>query len=451
MARLIIGVSGIRGYAGENLTKNTARQFGRAVGLYMGGQKKTVVIGRDTRPSGPELTDGFVSGLSQEGISVIDLGISPTPTVEMAVTHLKAHGGVIITASHNPMPYNGFKFLGPHGIFLDAFEMNRVISIYHGLYEKMNSHKKNIVVKSYSEAFSHHLERILELNIINTQAVRARGFTVVLDSVNGVGAGNGKKLLTELGCTVHEINNEPTGVFGRGAEPVPANLGDLEKAVIEHEAEVGFALDPDGDRLSLVSEKGRAIGEEYTLALSTAFVLGKTKGDVVCNLSTSRMIDDIVERFGVEVHRSPVGEINVVRLMEKVGAVFGGEGNGGVILPELHYGRDAFLGMALILELLTESNRTLSEEAARFPHYSILKEKIPLEDYDKSCWQDMIAGSFPDAQTDEHDGIKFIWDDRWVHVRASNTEPILRVMAEAPSREESKTLIRQIFDLMKKC
>ncbi len=450
MSKLIIGVSGIRGYAGENLTKDIACQFGRAFGIYIGGQKKTVVIGRDTRPSGPELTEGVISGLSQEGISVTDLGISPTPTVEMAVTHLKAHGGVIVTASHNPMPYNGLKFLGHHGIFLDASEMNRFLSIYQDLDEKIISYDENIAAESYNESFFYHLDRILELNIINIQAIQTHAFTVVLDSVNGVGAGNGKKLLTELGCTVHEINNEPTGVFGRGAEPVPANLGELEKAVVEHEADVGFALDPDGDRLSLVSEKGHAIGEEYTLALSTGFVLGKIKGDVVCNLSTSQMIDDIAERAGVKVHRSSVGEINVVRLMEKVDAVFGGEGNGGVILPELHYGRDAFLGMALILALLTESNRTLSEETVRIPRYSMLKEKIPLEDSNRSQWQDMITGSFPDAQIDEQDGLKFIWDDRWVHVRASNTEPILRVMAEAPSLEESKTLIRQIFDLIKK-
>lgn len=434
----MIGVSGVRGIYGEDLDETLAERLAYAFGKYFGGP---AAVGRDSRPSGTALAGAVIAGLRKAGADVIDLGLASTPATEMAVIAKRASGGVIVTASHNPAQWNGLKFLGPDGVFLDSIQGAELLAEYQSL-GIIGDIVETGSLDIWDSADDHHIESILALDIIEPDRIAASGFTVCLDTVNGAGGAVCTRLLERLGCTVHGINTEPTGVFPRGAEPVPENLGALCGMVRETDADIGCAVDPDVDRLSLVDETGIAPGEEYTLALAADFLFGKGVRTAACNLSTSRMIDDAAERHGAVVHRAPVGEINVVQAMRAVGAGVGGEGNGGVIYPTLHYGRDAVLGIALVLQYLAETGKTLGELVAEFTRYVMVKDKIPRES--SGAWRAPLISAFPEAAADLRDGVKLTIGRSWVHVRPSNTEPIIRIIAETPTCGEMGDLLLRV-------
>lgn len=438
MPQLIAGISGVRGIYGDGLDEVVAERFAYAFGKRSGGP---VVVGRDSRTSGTVLAGAVIAGLRKAGAGVIDLGLASTPAAEMAVIAKGASGGVIVTASHNPAQWNGLKFLGPDGVFLDSAEGGELLAAYRSL-GPIGGLPETGPLAAWDGADEHHVESILSLDIIDPGRIAAAKYTVCLDAVNGAGGPVCTRLLERLGCAVHGINMLPTGVFPRGAEPVPENLGELCSLVRNTGADIGFAVDPDVDRLSLVDKTGTAPGEEYTLALAADFLFGKGVRTAACNLSTSRMIDDAAEPHGAIVHRTPVGEINVVQAMRASGAGIGGEGNGGVIYPPLHAGRDAVLGMALILQYLAESGKTLGELVAEFPRYVMVKDKIPFEG--SGAWRDKILSAFHEAEADMRDGVKLTIGRSWVHVRQSNTEPVVRIIAEAPTRGEMENLLLRV-------
>lgn len=434
----MISISGVRGVYGDGLDSRLAERFGFAFGtLYRG----SVVLGRDSRVSGQSVAAAVMAGIRKAGADVIDLGLASTPTTEMAVQARGASGGIIITASHNPAEWNGLKFLGPDGVFLDASQAAELI----GVYESAGDLADKPLSGGYSRwdgANDFHIDKVLGLDFIEPKAIAARHFSVALDPVNGAGGIIGVLMLRRLGCRVFGINLEPTGAFAHNPEPLPANLTGLSHQVSETRADVGFAVDPDVDRLAIVDECGTVIGEEYTLAFAVDYMLGKAVSDTVCNLSTSRMVDDSAAKYGSTVHRSAIGEINVVTMMRETGAKIGGEGNGGVILPALHYGRDAVLGMALILQMMTERNASIGELAGRIPSYVMVKEKADL--VEKGSWRASVRAAFAGETIDERDGLKIVYPDSWVHIRESNTEPIVRLYAEAPDERKARALIDKV-------
>lgn len=438
----MVSISGVRGVYGDGLDDSLAETFGYAfASIY----KKTVVIGRDSRMSGESVVNAVVSGVRKAGADVIDLGLASTPTTEMAVTARNASGGIIVTASHNPAEWNGLKFLGPDGVFLDADQGAELIAVSKSVHD-IHIASLNGCYTRGEDANDYHIDKVLALDYIDRDAIAARGFTVALDSVNGAGGVICMSLLKKLGCTVHGVNLEPTGDFAHNPEPLPGNLTDLSSLVVKSKADIGFAVDPDVDRLALVNERGVAVGEEYTLALAVDHMMGKIATDTVCNLSTSRMVDDAAARYGRKVHRSAIGEINVVKLMRETGAMIGGEGNGGVILPALHYGRDAVLGIALILQMLTERKSQISTLVESFPAYSMIKDKAELKE--KGAWRAPVRTEFAGETIDERDGLKIVFPDSWVHIRESNTEPIVRIYSEAPDEDKARALVQRVRNVL---
>ena len=439
---LMVSVSGIRGRVGEALTPEIVAQYAAAFGAWAAGRNETgrVVVGRDSRVSGPLFHRVVLSALQSVGCDVIDIGLTTTPTCQLAVEDHHAAGGLMISASHNPIEWNALKFIGPSGLFLEAAEgaeMRALVDrgIPRATWDKLGA------ISVDDGAIARHIERVLAIPYIDREGIRRRKFTVALDCVRGAGAAIIPALLQELGCTVVAINTETDGRFPRPPEPVAENLGDLERLVLDSRADVGFAVDPDVDRLALVSDEGKAIGEDFTLALAARLVLRHRRGPVVTNLSTSRVVEDVATAAGVPVIRAPVGEVNVAIRMRDEKAPIGGEGNGGVILSEVHLGRDAPVGAALVLQLLLEENRPLSRVVSELPRYVIVKDKLDRPDVDLGHVYDALRSAMPDAEADTQDGLRLSWRDRWVHVRPSGTEPIVRVIAEAPSREEADALI----------
>lgn len=448
---LMISVSGMRGHVGTDLTPELVARHAAALGAWVrlagvvpADGRPAVVLGRDARTSGPMFARAAAAGLMSVGTDVIDLGLVPTPTVQMAVEHHRAGAGLILTASHNSIEWNALKFVGPDGIFLDAEAGARVRTLaeegpprmgWEGLGE----------VRDDPGAVDRHLEAILALPVIDVTAIRNRRFHVAVDCVRGAGAVAILPLLERLGCRVSGINLETDGRFPRPPEPVPENLEELGATVAGSGAELGFAVDPDVDRLALVDESGRPIGEDYTLAFAIRAVLRKRSNSanipaVVVNLSTSLVVDDAARAVGARVVRAPVGEANVARAIREERAVIGGEGNGGVMYPALHIGRDAPLGLALILHLLATTGSTVSELVAGSPRYTIVKAKGP-RGSDLRPLYDRLRRRFADAETDERDGLRLAWPDRWLHVRPSGTEPIVRLIAEAPTPAEADALV----------
>ena len=451
---LMISVSGMRGHVGTDLTPELVARHAAAFGAWVresasDGRAPAVVLGRDARTSGPMFTRAAAAGLMSVGVDAIELGIVPTPTVQMAVEHHHAGGGLILTASHNPIEWNALKFVGPDGIFLDAASGARVRALaaqgpprmgWKGLGE----------AREDAEAIARHLDAIFGLSMIDVAAIRRRQFHVALDCVRGAGATAMLPLLDRLGCRVSGINLETDGLFPRPPEPVPENLGELGQLVRSSGAAIGLAVDPDADRLALVDETGRPIGEDYTLAFAVRAVLhGRPSRDgssaatpptVVANLSTSLVVDDAARAAGARLLRAPVGEANVARAIRDEGAVIGGEGNGGVILPALHIGRDAPLGVALILHLLATTGLTVSSLVNASPRYTIVKAKGPLGS-ELGPMYARLRERFHDAEPDERDGLRLSWRDSWLHVRPSGTEPIVRLIAEAPTAEAAERLV----------
>jgi phosphomannomutase len=443
---LMVSVSGVRGRVGEALTPEIMAKFAAGFGawaLARNGGKATIVVGRDSRVSGPMFQPVVHAALQSVGCNVLDIGMVPTPTVQLAVEHHHAAGGLAITASHNPIDWNALKFIGPSGLFLDGAEAADMRAVVDGRIPRATWDRLG-KVETDKNAAREHIERILALPFLDVEGIRKREFRVGLDCVRGAGGVFMPVLLELLGCKLATINMEPDGRFPRPPEPVAENLGELQRLVKDEHCDLGMAVDPDVDRLALVSDEGVAIGEDYTLALAAKVVLRHRKGPVVTNLSTSRIVEDIAVEAGSRVIRAPVGEVNVATRMRAEGAPIGGEGNGGVILSELHLGRDAPVGAALILQLLLEEGekRPLSKIVASYPRYIIVKDKLDRPNAPLDTVYEALKRAFPDAETDTQDGLRLTWSDRWVHIRPSGTEPIVRVIAEAPSAAEAEKLVR---------
>ena len=447
--RLMISVSGIRGRVGFGLTPEVVARYAAAFGAWAiaRGGSRDVVLGRDSRVTGPLFHTVTRATLESVGANVIDIGLTTTPTLQLAVEHHHAAGGLAITASHNPIEWNALKFIGADGLFLSAAqgaEMRALVEqgTPYASYDRLGETRYD------GEAISRHLDAVLALPFLDVTGIRSRHFRVAFDACRGAGGAVIPRLLELLGCDVHGIELETDGRFPRPPEPVPENLGPLEMLVKRTGAQVGFATDPDVDRLALVSDAGTAIGEDYTLALATRVVLRHRQGPVVTNLSTSRIVDDMAAAGGSKVIRAPVGEVNVALRMRAEHAVIGGEGNGGVILPELHLGRDAPLGVALLLQLMHEDGEPLSKTIGKFPRYAILKDKLDRPAKPLDTVYSALRGAFPDAEADTQDGLRLSWPDRWIHVRPSGTEPIVRVIAEAPTKDAAAKLVERGRELL---
>lgn len=442
---LVESISGARGIVGKSMTPHLALQYGLAYGSFIGGGK--VVVGGDPRTSHDQLKAAVASGLMSAGCDVIDIGICPTPTIGIAIRELKARGGVGITASHNPVEWNGLKLFNLKGEFLSPSQYEEFSKVKSLPALPLSDYKKVGRYTSDDSAVDRHIKRVLSQDILNISKIRRRKFKVVIDCINGGGYIAAPELLRKLGCTVVVINGIPDGKFPRGAEPIPKHLMQLRKKVIAEKADIGFALDPDADRLAIVSDEGKAIGEEHTLALSLMAVLSKTTGPVVVNMSTSRMCRDVAEMHGCKFFRSKVGEANVVDVMRRKRAIVGGEGNGGVILPSSHYGRDSLIAMALVLQQLADARIPVSDAIKAYSNYVIVKDKGELtEDFDIKL-QNMKA-KLSDVNIDETDGIRIEYSGFWIHIRRSNTEPIFRIISEARSKSAAVGLIKKIMDLL---
>jgi len=455
---LMVGVSGIRGIVGKDLTDEVVGRWARAFGRWVRdngkretgkGNGSTVVVGRDARASGPAFAAAVTTGLTSVGCNVISVGLVPTPTVQLAVEHHAAGGGIAITASHNPIEWNALKFIGPDGIFLDGIDGARVAELAAG--PPGSGKGETGKVTADPGAVERHLDAVLKLPAVDVERIRQQKFTVALDAVRGAGGPVMRALLERLGCEVAGINLETDGRFPRPPEPVPENLGGLSTLVTRAGAAFGIAVDPDVDRLAIVDESGTPIGEDYTLAFAVRAVFGGQAGgrtggpkapspSVVCNLSTSLVVEDAARECGAEVVRTPVGEVHVARAILRLAAVIGGEGNGGVMYPALHAGRDAPVAAGLLLTLLARSGKRVSQLVAAAPRYTIVKAKAARGTRNaERGLEDVYAAlrkRFPDASVDTQDGLRLAWRDRWLHVRPSNTEPIIRLIAEAPTGAE---------------
>jgi phosphomannomutase len=442
---LIVSVSGIRGVIGQSLTPADVLAFASALGAHVNGG--LVVVGRDGRPSGVMLRHAILAGLTAAGCDVVDLDVAPTPTVGLAVRTLEAAGGVQITASHNPAEWNGLKMFGADGRVLSAAEGRKVQTRFESGAAASVPWNKIGGVETYYKAESDHRERVLQL--VDAKAIRAARLSALLDANGGAGGPLGLALLASLGVETICRGCDADGDFFHMPEPTEANLCEVSPLVRENGAHIGFALDPDSDRLALIDENGRYIGEELTLALAARFRLSRERGPVVVNMSTSRVVEDVATRFGCAFHRSAVGEANVADKMLEVGAVFGGEGNGGVIDPRVGLVRDPFIGMGLILNLMAETGKKLSELVAELPTYHIVKDKYTVEREQLPELFAAITKRWPEAKTDRTDGLRLDWADRWLHVRPSNTEPITRVIAEAPQAADAKELCRAAGALLR--
>ena len=458
---MMVGVSGVRGIVGKDLTDEIVGRYARAFGLWATGRKPLVVVGRDARESGPAFERAVVDGLRSVGCAVVKVGLVPTPTVQLAVEHHAAGGGIAITASHNPIEWNALKFIGPDGIFLDGADGARV----HELAGKDGGGRGRSGEGTTDDgAVERHLDAVLSLAAVDVERIRKRKFTVALDAVRGAGGPVMRALLERLGCEVAGINLETDGRFPRSPEPVPENLGGLSTLVTRAGAALGIAVDPDVDRLAIVDENGTPIGEDYTLAFAVRAVLGgpadggtggrkrqspsarpAVRPSVVCNLSTSLVVDDAARECGADLVRTPVGEVHVARAILRLAAVIGGEGNGGVMYPALHAGRDAPVAAALLLTLLARDGRRMSELVAAAPRYAIVKAKVERGAGSREQRLERVYAElrrrFPDARADMQDGLRLAWRDRWLHVRPSNTEPIIRLIAEAPSDAGARELV----------
>jgi phosphomannomutase len=442
---LIVSVSGMRGVVGRSLTPAAALGFASALGAHVKGGP--VVVSRDGRPSGSMLRHAVLAGLTAAGCDVHDLAVASTPTVGLAVRTLHAAGGVQITASHNPAEWNGLKLFGPDGRVLSAAEGRKVQALFELAAAANVAWDKIGNVQDYGKAEDVHRERVLQL--VDVTAIRAARLRAFLDANGGAGGPLGRALLKSLQVDTTCQGCDADGFFLHEPEPTEANLREIGPQVRECGADVGFALDPDADRLALIDETGRYIGEELTLALAARFRLSRERGPVVVNMSTSRLVADVAERFCCPFHRSAVGEANVADKMLEVGAVFGGEGNGGVIDPRVGLVRDPFIGMGLILNLMAQTGKKLSELAAELPTYHIVKEKYTVSRQRLPELFAALVKRWPEAAADRQDGLRLDWADRWLHVRPSNTEPIVRVIAEAPRAEEAAGLCGAAGEMLK--
>jgi phosphomannomutase len=449
---LIKSISGIRGtiggVVGDNLTPLDVVKFASAYGIWIrrNSDNNKIVIGRDARISGSMVQNLVMNTLVGLGFDVIDIGLSTTPTVEIAVPLENASGGIIITASHNPKQWNALKLLNSRGEFLnsnDGVEILKLAESSNLKYNEVDALGKISEVKNYIDI---HIDQVLSLNIIDVNKIKSSNFKIVVDAVNSTGGIAVPKLLNKLGVEVIELYCEPNGHFPHNPEPLKENLTDLSSLVVEHKADLGIVVDPDVDRLAFVCEDGSIFGEEYTLVACADFVLGKTPGPTVSNLSSTRALKDISDKHGCNHQSSAVGEVNVVEMMKKNNAVIGGEGNGGVIYPESHYGRDSIVGIAIFLNLLAERKLTALELKSEYPSYFMSKQKLQLNnDLNFEAIQDFLMNKYSSEKIDTVDGLKIDFEDSWVQLRKSNTEPIIRIYSEAKSQESADALANSVI------
>jgi len=440
---LIRSISGIRGLVNSHLTKQFCYNFANAMHEII--PDGVIMIGRDTRPSGEELLTHVSDQLLNCGRNIITLGIVPTPTIQYMVQNTEAQGGIVITASHNPIEWNGFKFIRNDGTFFRPDECKNLFSIMDENNFSIHENGMGEIMQDVN-AVQKHIINILGLSCLDINKIRNKKFNVVIDAINGAGYDALPTLLEALNCTVIPINCNPSGDFIRGAEPLPKNLIMLSETVLKTEADIGLAIDPDADRLAVVSNKGMPIGEEYTLALAADGYIKEKQSEetFVINLSTSMVLEKIANQHNCKVIRTPVGEINVVEKMIEIDAELGGEGNGGIILKESHFGRDSLVGCAMVLNRLSQTNESLHDIYIGLPQFVIVKDKIEIS---KNVLNDLINHSrkiFDDANLNIEDGTKFTWDNKWVHLRKSNTEPIVRIYAEAKDKETAQDLIDKV-------
>jgi phosphomannomutase len=451
---LMVSISGIRGVIGETLTPDIVTKYGAAFVTYCRRRAKgtpTIVVGRDGRITGKPVTQALSAALVLAGARVIDIGICPTPTVQLAVEHEHANGGIAVTASHNPIQWNGLKFMASTGLFLDPAENAEFWEIARGTaaFQPWNAIGKEEPDASW---LKRHIASVLSLPLLRPEIIRKRKFKVVLDCVNAAGGMIVPQLLGELGCEVDKMHCDVSGVFQHTPEPLPENLTGLAERVARSGADLGIAVDPDVDRLVLINERGEPYGEEYTITTAVDFVLKHrdrlpataAPSRVVINLSTTRAVEDVARRHGAETVRTPVGEINVAAKMRDIGAVIGGEGSGGVILPAVHLGRDAIVGIGLILQHLAETGGTLSQLKASLPQYAIAKGKLEIRGVaPEDVLATMRSRHASKGKVNTDDGIRIDYPDYWVHLRKSNTEPIIRIIAEAATAGQATTVVEE--------
>jgi phosphomannomutase len=449
---LIISISGMRGIIGENLNASAAINYACAFGTFLkkskGKKKLTIAVGTDTRPSSDMLKSAVMAGLCSIGVDVVDLGMVTTPTVGIMVTELLCDGGIVVTASHNPIEYNGIKLLTSKGIAPPAPMAEKIKSIFDdGEFELSDSvNCGKITINHFGDSI--HLKKVVAC--VNRKEILAGRFRVILDSINGAGARPGKKLLTSFGCRIKIMNSEPNGLFAHKPEPSAENLTQLCQTVKKLGADIGFAQDPDADRLAIVDEKGNYIGEEYTLALAAKYIFSHKKGVAAVNLSSSRMIDDIAAAAGCRVIRTPVGEANVAQAMIKNKCVIGGEGNGGVIDLRVGPVRDSLISIAIILQLCAETKKTVSQLVAEIPAYQMTKQKFIVDKKQADKIIEKAKKTFKKAQINDADGCRLDFEDGWMHLRMSNTEPVMRLISEFRKDASPEPYIDKITALIQK-
>lgn len=455
---LIKSISGIRGTIGgkpsENLTPIDAVKFAAAYGSWLKNQhnepKVKVVVGRDARISGEMIQQLVMNTLIGLGIDIIDVGLSTTPTVEVAVPLENAHGGIILTASHNPKQWNALKLLNNKGEFLSGAEGAKILEIAESAEIEFADVDSLGTITKVEHYIDTHIEAVVRLPLVDPRLIAEANFTVAVDAVNSTGGIAIPKLLKRLGVNVIELYCEPTGHFPHNPEPLKEHLTEICALVKKEKADLGVVVDPDVDRLAFIAENGEMFGEEYTLVACADYVLSKTKGNTVSNLSSSRALRDVTEKHGGKYHASAVGEVNVVQLMKDTDAIIGGEGNGGIIYPELHYGRDSLVGVALFLTYLAEKKMKVSEIRKSFPSYFMSKNKIELTpelDVDKILSE--VEKKFSEEEVSTIDGVKIDFEENWVHLRKSNTEPIIRIYTEAKTQKEADALAEKMIQDIK--
>lgn len=446
MSTLMVSISGIRGIIGGGLEPQVLVKYSSAYADFIG--KGKVIIGRDARISGEMVKSIVVGTLLSKGLNVVDIGICPTPTVQYMVKILKAQGGIAISASHNPNEWNALKLLNSTGQFMTPDENKTMLEYLETSQENYTSWEKLGKLTYYEEGLKRHMEDVINMKFIEVEKIRKKKFRVLVDCVNGAGVYVIPDLLRKFGCEVIELNCDRTGIFPRLPEPLPENLTATMKAVVNSKADLGIVVDPDVDRLVLITEDGKPFSEENTITQVVKFVLSKKPGNVVVNLSTTRAVEDVAKALGGKVFRSPVGEANVVVKMKETNAIIGGEGSGGVIFPALHYGRDALVGIALTLQHLAETDQSLLELKRNLPQYFIAKKRIDLGKSNPDKIVDMVKVKYSNQKVNSDDGLRIDFEDHWVHFRKSNTEPIIRIITESKSLEQSEKLSQKYFNEM---
>ena len=444
---LIRSISGVRGLVGSHLKPELSLAYARALHSFL--PMGVIIVGRDSRPSGDLILESMCEQLVLLGRTVIHCGIVPTPTVQFMVHSTDAVGGLVVTASHNPIEWNGFKFIREDSTFFHPEDCSKLFDIVDKD-PMINASQNSGMVWQEKNAIQKHLISCASLKCISLNRIQRRKFKVVIDAINGAGADALPSMLQALGCDVVELNCEPNGDFTRGTEPLPENLEDLKKMVKTHKADVGFAVDPDADRLAIIDEKGEPLGEEYTIVLAADGYLEEINQieTFVLNLSSSLALEKLAELKGSSVVRSAVGEINVVNKMNEVNSNLGGEGNGGVILRESHLGRDSLVGVTMVLNRMSQSDEPLSKIYQSLPQFTILKDKINIDGIDSEDIVEKATALFENIEKNTLDGVKFTWENKWVHLRKSNTEPIIRIYSEAPEKEQAIDLIDKIKSLI---